>query len=100
MADDWPEGAPALPPGVLIPGSAQVTTDEIIRQRQAELQAAADQYVQAEKRILSARQKWENQREGSRRNLVGQAPKVLGTWVGLGFLAALLAYIVPLGDDR
>jgi len=97
MADDWrPEGAPALPPDVLIPGSAQVTTDEIQRQRQAELQAAADQYAYDQKLTLIARRQWQNQREQSHLNLMGQVPKLIGA----SCFAALLAYIIPLGDDR
>jgi hypothetical protein len=97
---DYEEGVPGqfpLPdPGTLVPGAAQVSTDELQRQRQAELQAAADKYAHEQKLTDVARRRWENQRERSHLNLMAQLPKLIGA----ACAGALLAYVIPLGSDR
>jgi len=87
-----------MPPLPLLapPASGQMSPDELQRQRQVGLQAAADQYAHEQKQIAVAQRQWQNQRERAHLNLMSQLPKLIGAVVA----GAALAYLLPLGDDR
>ncbi len=90
-----PASAPFTIPG-FEPLPAQVAPDELARERQAELQRAADEYDAEQRHLELARRKWQNQRELAHMTLMAQLPKVVGAAV----VGVVIGYLLPLGSDR
>lgn len=96
MADHENFPVPPPVPNLLPAEDAQLAPDALQQQRWTELQAAADAYAHEQKVRDVAQRKWHNDRERSQVNLMGQIPKLIGAVC----IAAVLAYLIPLGSDR